>query len=72
MNTRRKAEMLEAFTRFSDRIAARYQEAYDALETDDYAKAQAILEQLALSHAKTSVSLRRMLIKHNLLPEEEK
>lgn len=72
MNARRKAEMLKAFQSFSNRIADRYQEVYNALDSGDYVTAQAILERLAVSHAKTSMSLRKMLIQQHLLPEEDK
>lgn len=72
MNARKKAQLLKAFKAFSKRITDRYADAYKALDEGDYVKAQGILAELALSHAKTSLSLRGVLIRDGLLPEEEK
>lgn len=71
MDLRKKAAMLRGFETFMLRIEARYRDAYDALENGDYVKAQQILAQLAQSHARTSLSLRSILIKEGLLREDQ-
>jgi hypothetical protein len=70
MNPRKKTAMLAAFDAFSARIAARYNEVRVCLENDQYEEAQAILASLATSHAKTSLSLRGVLIRDGIIKEE--
>jgi len=72
MNPRKKALMMRNFKAFMKRIEGKYQEAYLALELDDYVGAQQILAQLAQSHAKTSMSLRGVLVREGLLTEDDK
>lgn len=69
MTPQTKAAMLAAFDQFARRIAAEYEKVAEALLMDDYTEAQRILSELAQSHAKTSLSLRNMLIKEGLLEE---
>lgn len=72
MDARKKAAMMRGFQAFINRINTRYQEAYAALARGDYVEAQRILAQLAQSHAKTSMSLRGVLIREGLLREDDK
>lgn len=72
MDARKKAAMMKGFEAFMDRIEARYREAYAALERGEYVEAQRILAQLAQSHARTSMSLRGVLIREGLLKEDDK
>lgn len=69
MTPQAKAAMLAAFNDFTTRITAEYNKAAEALLMDNYAEAQKILSKLAQSHAKTSLSLRNMLVKEGLLEE---
>lgn len=72
MDARKKALMLKGFEAFMARIEARYHDAYVALELEDYVGAQQILAQLAQSHARTSMSLRGVLVREGLLTEDDK
>lgn len=63
--------MLEAFAKFANRITGEYEKAFAALEREDYVEAQRILSDLALSHARTSLSLRNRLIREGKLQEEK-
>lgn len=60
---KRHAVMLEAFDAFSSRMARRYEQVRDCLTHHRYEEAQQLLAEIALSHAKTSLSLRNVLIK---------
>lgn len=62
--------MLKAFDAFAARIAERYAEARVCLERGEYEKAQEILATLATSHARTSMSLRGVLIRDGVLGED--
>lgn len=62
--------MLEAFAKFASRISNQYDNALAALERDDYVEAHRILSALAISHAKTSLSLRNQLVREGLLKED--
>lgn len=64
--------MLRGFDRFTARIAERYDEARACLDADKYEEAQAILASLTTSHAKTSLSLRSLLIREGLLEDDSK
>jgi hypothetical protein len=55
--------MLRGFDKFSDRMAQRYSEVRDCLAAGRYEEAHVLLASIAVSHAKTSLSLRSMLIK---------
>lgn len=70
MNPVKKAAMIKAFDAFSDRIAARYAEARQCLIEGEYEKAQSILASLATSHARTSMSLRGVLVREGLMKED--
>ena len=72
MNKRKEKAMLVAFDAFTARIAERYAEARQAMVEGDYVKAQVILARLGMSHAKTSMSLRGVLIREGLLMEDDK
>jgi hypothetical protein len=64
--------MLKAFDAFSKRIADAYAEARKCLAEERYEDAQAILAQLTMSHAKTSLSLRGVLIRDGVIKEDDK
>jgi len=70
MKKRQHEAMLMAFDAFSDRIAKRYAETRDCLAAGRYEEAQILLADLAKSHAKTSMSLRGMLIRQGLLEDK--
>jgi len=72
MDKRKHEKMLVAFDAFSARIMARYAEARQALAEGDYVKAQEILAKLGISHARTSMSLRGVLVREGLLEEDNK
>jgi hypothetical protein len=72
MNPRKQAVMLTAFDAFSSRVAKRYSEVRDCLAAGRFEEAQILLAALAASHAKTSMSLRGMLIREGLLEEDNK
>ena len=72
MNKRKHDAMLRAFDAFAGRIADRYADARKALEDGDYVKAQEILAKLGISHARTSMSLRGVLIREGLLTEDDR
>ena len=63
--------MLSAFDKFKAQIDDAYAEARDALEAGQFEQAQAILAQLAQTHARTSLSLRNYLIKRGKLRADE-
>lgn len=69
---RRRIAMLKAFRNFTAKIATRYDQVEELLEAGDYVKAQQVLSAIAISHARTSVSLRNVLIREGLLPSEDK
>lgn len=70
MNPQKQAAMLKAFDAFAARIAERYAEARAFLAAGKYEEAQAILAQLTMSHAKTSLSLRNVLVRDGVIKEE--
>lgn len=67
-----KQAMLKGFDAFTDRIIERYKEARQALDDEDYIKAQDILASLGVSHARTSLSLRNYMVREGLLNEEDR
>lgn len=72
MKPAKKAAMLAGFDNFTQRVMDRYAEARAALEQDDYVGAQRILAGLATSHAKTSLSLRNVLIQDGVIGDNVK
>jgi hypothetical protein len=72
MNPAKKQAMLRGFDAFSARIARRYAEARACLEAEDFVGAQNILAGLTTSHARTSLSLRNVLIRDGLLEDDGK
>lgn len=72
MNAKKRAAMLKAFHAFASRIADRYAEAEECLARGEYEEAQRILSALAVSHAKTSMSLRNVLIRDGVIGGDEK
>lgn len=66
----RHEDMMRGFDRFSERMAKRYQEVRDCLQAKRYAEAQMLLADIATSHARTSLSLRNVLIKERKLGEK--
>ena len=72
MDRRKHQKMLASFEKFTDRIGDLYDDVLEALTEEDYVKAQKILAHLAQTHARTSLSLRGMLIREGLLKEDGK
>jgi outer membrane protein assembly factor BamD (BamD/ComL family) len=68
----KQAAMLKAFDAFRDRIAERYQEARDLLADGKYEEAQDVLAKLAQSHARTSLSLRNVLVREGVIGGDDK
>jgi hypothetical protein len=61
--------MLRGFDKFSSRITQRYGEVRDCLAAGRYEEAQSLLADIAVSHARTSLSLRNVLVKEGLLED---
>lgn len=61
--------MLEAFDRFAERMADRYSQVRDCLVAGRYIEAQQLLADIGISHAKTSLSLRNVLVRDGLMEE---
>lgn len=72
MRIKNKTAMLKGFDRFSERMAQRYSEVRDCLQAERYEEAQLLLSDIAVSHARTSLSLRNVLVKHGVLKENSK
>jgi hypothetical protein len=72
MDKRKHQAMLRAFDAFSIRITERYAEARAFLAAGKYVEAQSVLASLAQSHARTSMSLRGVLVREGLLEEDNK
>lgn len=62
--------MMTGFDKFAARMVRRYDEVRDCLNAGRYEEAQALLADIAISHAKTSLSLRNVLIKNGLVKEK--
>lgn len=62
---RNKPAMLVAFDKFSDRMAKRYAEVRDCLNANRFEEAHILLADIAKSHAKTSLSLRNLLVRES-------
>lgn len=67
----RQVPMLKGYDRFVARMNEGYAQVRACLEQEDYVGAQRILAQMGISHAKTSLSLRNVLIKDGLLEEKK-
>jgi hypothetical protein len=66
---KRHRAMMSGFDKFAARMAKRYDEVRDCLNAGRYEEAQALLADIATSHARTSLSLRNVLIKDGKLTE---
>lgn len=64
--------MLKAFDAFAERIAGHYAEARRCLDEGKYEEAHAILARLTTSHARTSLSLRNVLVRDGVMKEDDK
>ena len=62
--------MLTGFDAFTDRIMKRYDEVRDCLKAERYEEAHILLATIAQSHAKTSLSLRNLLVKDGRLSDK--
>jgi hypothetical protein len=67
----RKKPMLKGYDDFVNRMTEGYAQARACLERGDYVGAQRILAQMGISHARTSLSLRNVLIKDGLMKEDK-
>lgn len=63
------SKMMVAFDAFSDRMARRYLEVRDCLVAGRYEEAQTLLAAIAVSHAKTSLSLRNVMVQEGMLED---
>lgn len=72
MKIKNREAMLKGFDAFSERMASRYSEVRDCLRAGRYEEAQVLLSDIALSHAKTSLSLRNVLVKNGVIKENGK
>jgi len=63
-------DILAAYDRMTAQVMDAYTAARQALVDGDLVKAQHILARIAQSHAKSSLSLRSVLIKRGLLTED--
>jgi len=63
--------MMAGFDKFSARMANRYAEVRDCLNAERYEEAHELLADIAMSHARTSLSLRNMLVKDGKLMEDK-
>jgi hypothetical protein len=70
MRTTMNEDILAAFDRMTDQVTNAYAMAREALAANELVRAQAILAQIGRSHAKSSVSLRNVLVRRGLLPGE--
>jgi hypothetical protein len=61
--------MMEGFDRFSFRMRKRYDQVRDCLAAHRYEEAHVLLTDIAVSHAKTSLSLRNVMVKDGLMEE---
>jgi hypothetical protein len=62
--------MLAGFDAFTDRLSRRYGEVRDCLAAGRYEEAQLLLTAIAITHARTSLSLRNVLIKDGKLEDK--
>lgn len=60
-------DILAAFDRMTQQVSDAYGAVRNALEADDLVSAQALLARIGRVHAKSSVSLRNVLVKRGLL-----
>ena len=65
----KQQQMLAGFDAFTKRISKRYREVRDCLAAERYEEAQQLLTAIALTHAKTSLSLRNVLVRDGKLEE---
>lgn len=72
MKIKNKTAMMKGFDKFSARMAKRYDEVRDCLEAGRYEEAQLLLSDIAVSHARTSLSLRNVLVKNGVIKEDGK
>lgn len=70
MTMKYKRQMLQRYDQFVVRMFQEYSAARAALDEGNYVAAHAILARIGLSHAKTSMSLRNVLVKDGLLKED--
>lgn len=69
MLPKNKAAMMKGFDQFSARMAERYAQVRSHLDEGRFEEAQALLADMAMSHARTSLSLRNVLIKNGVIQE---
>jgi hypothetical protein len=70
MIMRKHRAMMQGFDRFAARMTRRYDEVRDCLNAGRYEEAQMLLAAIAISHAKTSLSLRNVLVREGLVKEK--
>lgn len=71
MKLKQQREMMAAFDKFSARITIRYGHVRDCLTANRFEEAQILLSDIAASHARTSLSLRNLLVKHGAMEDRK-
>lgn len=71
MMLKQKRAMLAGFDQFAERMARRYAEVRDCLNAGRYEEAQTLLSDIAVSHARTSLSLRNVLVKNGVMEDRK-
>jgi hypothetical protein len=64
-------KMMDNFDRFTCRMAIRYSHVRDCLNAERYEEAHSLLADIAISHARTSLSLRNVLVRDGKLEESK-
>jgi hypothetical protein len=67
---RKHKQMIRDYDRFVAGMTEAYARVRDCLEREDYVGAQSILARMGVSHAKTSMSLRNVLVRDGLMEDE--
>jgi hypothetical protein len=71
VNVKNKDAMMKGFDKFAARMSRRYDEVRDCLSAGRYEEAQMLLSDIATSHARTSLSLRNVLVKNGVMEENK-
>jgi hypothetical protein len=67
---KRQAAMIRRYQLFVARMTETYAEVGARLEREDYVGAHQLLAEMGVSHAKTAMSLRNVLVQDGLMEDE--
>ena len=67
---RRRREMMGQFKEFRSTITKAYDEVAAAMERGEYAVAANLMQAISQSHARASINMRTVLVKHGFLARE--